>query len=62
MIEQLETVECLRRHGLCFRRGVAMHFLQRKLDVPAGGEMGKQVELLKQKSIPPAIGLERLCV
>ena len=36
-----------------------MHFFQRQRDIPQGGEVGEEVELLEEKSVFPPIRLER---
>ena len=59
VVEQAESGERLFRHFMRFGGRVAVHFLQRQRDVPAGGEMGKQVELLEEKPVFSAIRLER---
>ena len=59
MIQQAEAVKCLLRQYQSFGRWMAVHFFQRQRDIMACGEMGKQVELLEQKSIFTAVSLER---
>ena len=59
MIQQAEAVKRLLCQYQSFGRWMAMHFFQRQRDIVPGGEMGKQVELLEQKSIFPAVSLER---